>query len=360
VFFRNVGASAESLDLYVAHYAETSPRAAHGKDKPEGFVSYDHQVLSEAEIERNEFYADFLKPQGYKYFVASNLLNNEDLFSVFSVQRHLGQDHVDSEEVALMERLTPHMSQALKIHLRVMGLEGRDRLSAPLSENSATGAIVLNADGTVLRFNPAAERMITDPANGLDITGQRISFTADTQRSAAERLIADALATATGEGHRPARALALPRPDGLPLTMIGIPLPHGPETSGPLLTLTGVPRPRPRKASATTTSPSRATIRLFSRSSERACATARSRRESSNPGLACTAGPAIRHSTRNAGTKTPARHRIPVIKCKKACLLHVLGEVRLGLGAGVEESGDLHAFIEDCLGLRIGIDGNLE
>jgi hypothetical protein len=177
VFFRNVGASAESLDLYVAHYAETSPRAAHGKDKPEGFVSYDHQVQSEAEIERNEFYADFLKPQGYKYFVASNLLNNED---------------------------------------------------------------------------------------------------------------------------------------------------------------------------------------LFSRSSERACATARSRRESSNPGLACTAGPAIRHSNRNAGTKPPARHRIPVTKCKKACLLHVLGEVRLGLGAGVEESGDLHAFIEDCLGLRIGIDGNLE
>lgn len=241
VFFRNVGASAESLDLYVAHYAETSPRAAHGKDKPEGFVSYDHQVLSEAEIERNEFYADFLQPQGYKYFVASNLLNNEDLFSVFSVQRHLGQGHVDSEEIALMERLTPHLSQALKIHLRVMGLEGRDRLPAPLFENSATGVIVLNADGTILRFNPAAERMITDPANGLDITGQRISFTSDTHRNAAERLIADALTTATGESHRPARALALPRPDGLPLTVIGIPLPHGPETSGPLLTLTGAP-----------------------------------------------------------------------------------------------------------------------
>ena len=39
VFFRNVGATQESLDLYVEHYAETSPRAAHGRDLPEGHVS---------------------------------------------------------------------------------------------------------------------------------------------------------------------------------------------------------------------------------------------------------------------------------------------------------------------------------
>lgn len=241
VFFRNVGATAESLDLYVAHYAETSPRAAHGKDKPEGYVSYDHQLLSEAEIGRDEFYADFLQPQGYKYFIASNLLNNEDLFSVFSVQRHLSQSHVDSEEIALMERLTPHLSQALKIHLRVMGLEGRESLPAPLFENSATGVIVLNADGTILRFNPAAERMISDPANGLNISGKRLSFTADTVRGEAETLLANAIATASGEGHRPAGALALPRADGLPLNVIAVPLPRGPEAAEGLLNLTGAP-----------------------------------------------------------------------------------------------------------------------
>lgn len=83
VFFRNEGATEDALKLYVDHYAAVSPRSTFGEAQPEGHVSFDHDMLSEAEIDADEFYNDFMIPQGYKYFLSANLINNADLFSVF-------------------------------------------------------------------------------------------------------------------------------------------------------------------------------------------------------------------------------------------------------------------------------------
>ena len=69
VFFRNEGASEDALDLYVSHYAAISPRSAFGEAQSEGHVSFDHDMLSESEIDKDEFYNDFMIPQGYKYFI---------------------------------------------------------------------------------------------------------------------------------------------------------------------------------------------------------------------------------------------------------------------------------------------------
>lgn len=245
VFFRNEGASEDALRLYVDHYAAVSPRSAFGEAQPEGYVSFDHDMLSEAEIDRDEFYNDFMIPQGYKYFLSANLINNAELFSVFSVQRPLGQDHASPAEIALMQRLTPHLSQAMKIHMRLALQQAEHQGHDLLVGHSTTGVIFLDANGSALMLNPAAEEMVSDPDNGITLRDGQIAFDSPDNTTNANRLIANAIATATGSGLCAAGAITIRRAQGLPLTIIAVPLPGGGgghdhlpvSVSGPAVTL---------------------------------------------------------------------------------------------------------------------------
>lgn len=227
VFFRNEGASEDALKLYVDHYAAVSPRSAFGEAQPEGYLSFDHDMLSEAEIDRDEFYNDFMIPQGYKYFLSANLINNTELFSVFSVQRPLGQDHASPAEIALMQRLTPHLSQAMKIHMRLALQQAEHQGHDLLVGHSTTGVIFLDVTGSVLMLNPAAEAMVSDPGNGINLHDRQIAFDSPDNATNANRLIANTIATAAGTGLSPAGAITIPRAQGLPLTIIAVPLPGG-------------------------------------------------------------------------------------------------------------------------------------
>ena len=223
VFFHNEGAEADALDLYVDHFAAVSPRAPFGARRPEGHVGFDHEILTEAEIDRDEFYNDFLIPQGYKYFISANLISNERLFSVFSVQRPLGQDHASPDEIALMHRLAPHLSQAMKIHLRLT----RPVPSAAETRAfaySTTGMIMIDRGGTVSDINGEAARIVSDPRNGLDIRGGRVCATDPRIETRLARATGQVLATVSGEGFAPADAVAIPRPHAMPLTLYAIPL----------------------------------------------------------------------------------------------------------------------------------------
>jgi DNA-binding CsgD family transcriptional regulator/PAS domain-containing protein len=235
VFFRNEGASDDALAGYVEHYSAVSPRVAIGRTLPAGHVSCDYDFLTEAEMDRDEFYADFLRPQGYRYFVSANLINSDRTFGVFSVQRRIAQGHASAQEAALMRRLAPHLSQALRIHLRLAAQAAGGRADDLLFETSMAGVIYLDRSGGVLSLNPAARDMISDPRNHMDIRGGRLSIGQGADAAAVERLIGRAVATATGAGFDSAGAVAVRRLDALPLTVVAVPLPGG----GPLAALTG-------------------------------------------------------------------------------------------------------------------------
>jgi len=67
--------------------------------------------------------------------------------------------------------------------------------------------------------------MLSNPANGMDVTNGQIVFTSPDNAREAHALMSRTLATGSGTGFAPAGAVTLRRATGLPLTLIAVPLP---------------------------------------------------------------------------------------------------------------------------------------
>lgn len=75
------------LAEYEQHLGRLDPRIPLIMKTPLGGVMWDHQHLSQAEIERHPVYAEFLKPQGYRHTVAIPLQDVGNTREVLAIVR---------------------------------------------------------------------------------------------------------------------------------------------------------------------------------------------------------------------------------------------------------------------------------
>lgn len=60
---KSYGVDESQIAAYTNYYAGISRRGWHG---PAGHIGYDYMILSETEMVQDEFYSDFMEPQGFK------------------------------------------------------------------------------------------------------------------------------------------------------------------------------------------------------------------------------------------------------------------------------------------------------
>jgi DNA-binding CsgD family transcriptional regulator len=151
--FHSVGIPPVQQIEYADHYLAMNPRVRAGLTTRTGQVHWDHQILSEAAMQQDPFYADFLPQIGLRYFVAGTIRQTEDEFAAFAIQRSSKQGHVGRREIALMRRLVPHMQQAFDVARRLKSArETRGALEGTL-DWLAEGVALLGADGAVIYAN---------------------------------------------------------------------------------------------------------------------------------------------------------------------------------------------------------------
>lgn len=133
---------------YIEDYHHLSPRPAMiaRPDAPD--IQYDAQLGSDADLDRNPFYAEFLPRQGLRYFVSATLRFGGGLCGVVSVQRAPSAGHVDAREIALLDALRAPLHAMIAPALPVLVNRVRaDALAAVLPELAPLGAVVaLNGD----------------------------------------------------------------------------------------------------------------------------------------------------------------------------------------------------------------------
>jgi len=210
---------------YVEHYARVNPYPQHPQANATPGQIHSGEWIPKSEIQRTEFYNDFLVKSGVYPVLVANLLADAQGMAFLATYRPLHGEPFGDSERALLTALLAHARRAL----HVSGLLGqveteRSRWMSTL-DLLDHGLILLGDDGRPLFLNKKAERHL-EPEDGLALRldGLRASYPEDTRalRALIARCLPGATYTASG-GH-----LSLRRPSGRrPLTIVAVPLARG-------------------------------------------------------------------------------------------------------------------------------------
>lgn len=178
---------------YLNHYASLSPRLPFVARQESGELTWDYLAVDERSMNRSAFYAEFLPRMDLRYYVGGILANTQSEFAAVTVQRSGKQGHVGRAEIALMERILPHVRQALDVATRLKGAGGIRRSLEGALDWLTDGVAVVRGDGTVVHAN-AAFRTIARASDGIAVRKGAVEF-ADSKARAR-------LAAAIGESAR--------------------------------------------------------------------------------------------------------------------------------------------------------------
>jgi DNA-binding CsgD family transcriptional regulator len=142
--------------------------------------------------------------------------DGDGLATFFGLQRTRRQGHVGPDEIALFERLLPHLRQAVSLGASLARLETRALALEDALHASGTAMILLDRGGRVAFTTAAAERVLTQRDGLLVDREGRLRAARPAESAALARLIGKAARTGAGGGLAAGGELALPRPSGKP------------------------------------------------------------------------------------------------------------------------------------------------
>ena len=199
---------------YLAHYCKLNPRLDGVLGRPHLVLMADHDFLSEAEIDQDEFYNDFLAPHGMRYCAGVRVLQTSDRVGTFSIQRAPHQGHVDTQDLAVLRHLQPHMAQAARTYLKFDNVLSRTQSISAGLDRLRDGIFIIGGDGKAVHLNAAAEAICREN-DGLALAAGRLAARSAQDGRALDQAIGAMLKPACEdrvcESH-----IAISRPSGRP------------------------------------------------------------------------------------------------------------------------------------------------
>jgi DNA-binding CsgD family transcriptional regulator/PAS domain-containing protein len=223
--FFSFGVPKPSEIAYLDHYVSMNPRISDALPRKGGDTTWDYRVLDEKGIDRSEFYGDFLAPMDMRYTIVGILKTAITEFGAVAVQRSARQGHVDRAEIALMERLSPHVSQAMDMTRRLRS----ERRAAQSLEHAldwlADGVAVIRADGSIAYANEAFQA-IARAGDGIRTRKSLIEFAATGVQSRFGAALAAVQRLRIGDPQNVETDFPVPRQSGNPPYVVSVrPLP---------------------------------------------------------------------------------------------------------------------------------------
>jgi DNA-binding CsgD family transcriptional regulator len=125
-----------------------------------GGVAVGEQVVNDRELVRTEYYNDFLRPQDWFYVCRTLTARDESTTSEITAIRSRRAGGFTSDEVVLLEYLTPHLQCAARIHNRIAGLESGLNAATGVLDRFPTAIVAVNSDAKVILTNRAADAIL--------------------------------------------------------------------------------------------------------------------------------------------------------------------------------------------------------
>lgn len=212
----------ESFRAYDAHYRSLDLRRPRIQALTAGTVFVGHELLPDAELERSEFYQDFLRPRGLYHVAGAVVRKDDDQLAVLRLSRPRDAGAFWRPQVGILRRLLPHLARALRLHQELVHARtGAGTMDAVLARFPG-GVILLDGHGRVIAMNPAAEHLLAG-GDGLTVRHGRLGAWSAADAASLAALIRAAAAANGTDG-----AMAVTRRSGeRPLLVRIDPLPSG-------------------------------------------------------------------------------------------------------------------------------------
>jgi DNA-binding CsgD family transcriptional regulator/PAS domain-containing protein len=218
------------MKRYEEYYIRLDVRGKRARHlwKPGSLVRRE-QVIGDAELQKTEFYHDYLRPQQRFYSVAGLLAQEGSATSLFDVG-HTGAKPVTEDELALLGELVPHWQTAARLHHRIAGLETRLEYASAALDRLPRALIVTDSSGRILHMNRRAEALLKSNS-GLSAAADGLRAGSSHQTARLREFIARTASTVAGNGQHPGGVMQLPRVSHPPLKLQIAPLAS---SSGPV------------------------------------------------------------------------------------------------------------------------------
>jgi DNA-binding CsgD family transcriptional regulator len=151
-----------AIEEYGAYYANIDPRRLLVAAGPAGWVSACQHRFEDGDVERNEFYQDFLGAWGMRRSLSSLILADGDEQLMLGLVRASDRGSFDDAEIARLQRVMPHLQRACRIWIDAQRLHDQAELSEQATAAAGLGWMGLGRDGALLHANALAERLLRE------------------------------------------------------------------------------------------------------------------------------------------------------------------------------------------------------
>jgi DNA-binding CsgD family transcriptional regulator/PAS domain-containing protein len=211
--FFSFGVPPPSEIAYLSHYKSMNPRIPDALPRKAGEVIWDYRMLDEKGIDRSPFYGDFLAPMDMRYAIGGILKTTNSEFGAFVVQRSARHGHVDRAEIAIMERLAPHVSQSMDMTRRLRSERTASQSLECALDWLADGVALIGADGSIAYANGSFQA-IARADDGLRIKKNALEFAFPAARGRFDAAIAGVRALRSGSLQAGGADFVVARPSG--------------------------------------------------------------------------------------------------------------------------------------------------
>ncbi len=231
-FILQSGFCNEIVKLYTEHYIKTDIRFAAAQHLPAGSLLHEPMFITEAEMDRSEYYQEFLAPFDFRYHLGGALENSNDVIAAIAIQRSPRAGAFEDVDIKRLTLLLPHLRRALLIQRRLDTLQRRGQMLVEILDRLPTGVVVLDEQAKPVIMNRTAEALVAS-GDGLRSTPDGLAACRPQETAALLKLVAQALVAGLNQSFAAAESILLARPSRNRPLVVSV-VPGGSTLSGEL------------------------------------------------------------------------------------------------------------------------------
>lgn len=201
------------VSSYERYYATRNiyVRRAKGLTKTE-IVALGQDLCSDSELEKSEYYNDYLRPQEIYHSVTTMLQSGTQAAHLGFVRPKRG-GYFEEGELKWLESLTPHLHVALRLREKIAFLKGRNAALLEVLDRLPFGVFLVDRSGAVVESHRVAALLI-NKHDGLGIVGHELAAASHRDNIKLRRSIEAAVAIHRHDTVEPCALVTVTRPSG--------------------------------------------------------------------------------------------------------------------------------------------------